>query len=446
MAGIVVLSLAAGSCAGAGRGAGGTTNGLAGEWTGHLVRSADTLAVTLRFARDSGGAVSGEFSSDRLRVHGVPFTTVEASGCCAARATLRGDATTSVFDLAAARSALTGTFTEGDASGTAVLARATAAEPAVRETPVAFANGPVELRGTLFTPASAGRHPAVIMLHGSGAEGRWANRYLARKLAEAGVAALTYDKRGVGESTGDWRTAAFTDLVADAVRGIGMLGQRPDIDPTRIGAFGHSQGGTMLPMVAEFAANVAFLAASGPSGVSPDSLERFSLRNAIGVASLPPADRELAETFVRTIVGVAYAGRPRAGLDSLARSLTGRPWYFGPPPADDPYWAFSARIANYEPEAHWRVVNPPVALFFGGSDERVPVEASRAAITGALAAVPGRLIASCVYPGADHTLRVRRTGDQWPRSAPGYVDDLVKWVRVAARLDAAPPQLSAACR
>src|SRR5580704_13189280 len=69
----------------------------------------------------------------------------------------------------------------------------------VHEEQVQFRNGDVILQGSLLLPASSGRHPAVVIFHGSGPEGR--NMTMARWFAGQGVAALTYDKRGVGESS-----------------------------------------------------------------------------------------------------------------------------------------------------------------------------------------------------------------------------------------------------
>ena len=54
---------------------------------------------------------------------------------------------------------------------------------------------------------------------------------------------LIYDKRGVGESTGDWRTATFSDLAEDALGAVELLKEHQQIDPSRIGLFGLSQGG-----------------------------------------------------------------------------------------------------------------------------------------------------------------------------------------------------------
>src|SRR5205085_2079920 len=103
---------------------------------------------------------------------------------------------------------------------------------------VRFSNGAIQLAGTLISQATGGKHPAVILVHGSGAENReyilpWA-RFLVRK----GMAVLGYDKRGVGGSTGDWYTASFDDLAADAVAAFNFLRKRNDIDPAQIGLLG----------------------------------------------------------------------------------------------------------------------------------------------------------------------------------------------------------------
>lgn len=246
---------------------------------------------------------------------------------------------------------ITGTFTEAGASGTFALRRGPKASP-LREAEVQFSNGSVRLSGTLILPRSAPPYPAVVMVHGSGAEGRWANRFLAHRLAQAGVAALIFDKRGVGQSSGDWQSAGFENLAADAASGVAMLRERSDIRAGSVGVFGHSQGATILPLVAG-AGGVAFLIASAGSAVATDSAERFSLRNAVGFSTLPPDEAAHANRYIEALVRVAYYGEPREEMDSLATALAGKPWYFAPPPPASHYWAFSRRIAGYEPRRHW---------------------------------------------------------------------------------------------
>src|SRR5215471_13392082 len=77
---------------------------------------------------------------------------------------------------------------------------------------VSFSNGEIHLAGTLISPNTRGRHPAIILVHGSGAEDREYILPDAHFLIRRGIAVLGYDKRGVGGSTGDWHTASFEDL------------------------------------------------------------------------------------------------------------------------------------------------------------------------------------------------------------------------------------------
>lgn len=407
---------------------------LVGPWGGYWIRDADTLQVTMDIQPgDSANRYRATFSSLRLRVDGIPFASAERDGCCHIRLTLRGDATTSVFDGAIAGDSITGTFVEAGAHGTFALRRRPRPPPALREEEVQFSHGDVRLSGTLILPRSATPpYRAIVMAHGSGAEGRWANRFLAQWFAEAGVAALIFDKRGVGQSSGDWRTAGFEELAADVASGVAMLRTRRDIRATRIGLFGHSQGGTILPLAAAAAGDVAFLIASAASAVPTDSAERFSLRNATGYSTLPPDEAAQANQYVAAVVAVAYHGAPRARLDSLAAALTTKPWFFPLPPPASHYWAFSRRIAAYDPPAHWMRVKAPVLLIYGSADERVPVEASVQAIRRALAAGHRAAPTVCVYAGADHTMRVRRPGDVWPRNAERYLENLSAWLRAVA--------------
>jgi dienelactone hydrolase len=90
---------------------------------------------------------------------------------------------------------------------------------------------------------------------------------------------------------------------------------------------------------------------------------------------------------------------------------------------------------GYDPQRHWMKVHAPVLLMYGSADQRVPPEASVNAIRSALAAAHREPPTVCLYAGADHTERVRRAGDVWPRNAPGYLEDLIAWVRHAAYVD-----------
>jgi alpha/beta superfamily hydrolase len=61
-------------------------------------------------------------------------------------------------------------------------------------------------------------------------------------LAQHGIASLRYDKRGVGQSEGDYWTTGFHDHVQDAQAAVQFLKQQRSIQPEHIFLLGHSEG------------------------------------------------------------------------------------------------------------------------------------------------------------------------------------------------------------
>jgi dienelactone hydrolase len=121
--------------------------------------------------------------------------------------------------------------------------------PYTRET-VTCHNGDVMLAGTLLVPSGNGPHPAVVFVHGSGSETRDASSFLADYLTREGLASLTFDKRGAGASSGDWREADFNDLAKDVLACVEVLKTRRDINRNKIGLAGASQARWVAPLAA----------------------------------------------------------------------------------------------------------------------------------------------------------------------------------------------------
>ncbi len=95
------------------------------------------------------------------------------------------------------------------------------------------------LVGTLTRADTAGPSPAALLLNGSGPLDRDSNmpgqaldvaKTLAEGLAARGVASLRYDKRGVGESSGEYLTTGFGQEASDASRALSALRAAPAVD------------------------------------------------------------------------------------------------------------------------------------------------------------------------------------------------------------------------
>ena len=244
----------------------------------------------------------------------------------------------------------------------------------------------MKLAGTLFLPGKSGRHPAVVLFHGSGPQSRDSAR--AQWFAEIGIAALAYDKRGVGESTGDFRKVPFQDLVEDGLAAISFLKTRSDIDSRKIGVWGLSQGGWLGPLAASKSSDVAFvIAVSGP-GVSPGEQMIFYYASELRNAGFGDADVAEASALRRLIWNYLSTGsgyeEAKAALD---RAKTKR-WYTAVQgQQDDLIGSFAhpqkQRISNwyktemnYDPVATLRKLKVPALFLFGADDQLVPAAKS----------------------------------------------------------------------
>ena len=191
----------------------------------------------------------------------------------------------------------------------------------VHQDAVSFASGEgITLSGTLFIPDAGRRHPAIVLFHGSGPESR--NREMGYWFAKHGVAALTYDKRGVGESTGNFRTVPFTTLCEDGLAAVAFLKRRADIDASRIGVWGLSQGGWLGPLAASQSSDVRFvIAVSGPA-VTPGEQMIFYYANQLRHQGLAEAEIAEASTLRRLVWTClsrnASCEESRAALDRSA--------------------------------------------------------------------------------------------------------------------------------
>lgn len=124
------------------------------------------------------------------------------------------------------------------------------------------------LGGTLFLPIAPGPHPAIVFHFGSGHWTRvdYSGSGVPNWIGQ-GIAVLSYDKRGVGQSGGECCPLDFPLLANDILSGLHMLQTHADIDSKNIGIWGFSQGGWIVPIAAASSPeDVAFtIIGSGPT-------------------------------------------------------------------------------------------------------------------------------------------------------------------------------------
>lgn len=230
-----------------------------------------------------------------------------------------------------------------------------------REVDVQFTCENVVLAGTVYVPPTPGRHPALVWIHGAGEAPRlrWGGDLLPG-LVQSGIAVLSYDKRGVGESQGvccPGDSGHFNLLSADVVGAVSVLRARPDIDAGQVGLAGASQAGWIAPRAAN-QAHAAFVA----------------------LASAPTVTERTANLYERLVGGE----KGQLSKEEISRRLK------------------EAGGSGFDPLPDLQRMSIPGLWEFGTADDRTPVEESIAILERLKAT--GKNITILVFPNAGHGL------------------------------------------
>lgn len=291
---------------------------LAGHWEGAVVRLGSVQPIQVDF-RQEGDRWSAAVDVPERGLFAMPAEEMEYKPPSLRLKFLYGDA---ALQVDAEAEEITGLIEAWEPDVRVHLKRAEAPPPTVREEEVRFASGGLTLNGTLVLPLAPGPHPAVVLVHGSGAAGRSEGRYRSYGTfyARHGIAALVYDKRAGFEN------ATFDDLANDAAAAVQFLLGRRDIDPARVGLAGFSQGGWLAPLAASRMPNVAFLILQVGAAVSVEEqeLERVSF----GMAAEGFAEEDVARAvaYTKLVFDVAYRGGDWSKLAAATEKAKGTKW------------------------------------------------------------------------------------------------------------------------
>lgn len=293
---------------------------------------------------------------------------------------------------------------------------------------VTFRNGDVTLTGTLVSPERGGRYPVVVYHEGSGdwtRDGTWYSRPI-DVFVKRRIAVFLYDKRGVGQSTGDWRTASYGELSGDLLAAVRALQSRPDIDRKRIGVRGFSQGGWIASLAAAKSQDVAFLIYNSASANGTvQAQDTASLLAKMRADGFTESDLFEAARLLELTYEAPHSPAAWARMQGAARVLSGRRWFrrtIAGLPRESWVWEQRRLNAGYDPAIAFERVRVPTLVVHGGLDQPEP---GIRRIESALRRAGNQDFTIKVYAGADHNLEVEaKSGRAW---AEGYLELLSDW-------------------
>lgn len=247
---------------------------------------------------------------------------------------------------------------------------------------ITFNSNDETLFGTLYKPANVATCPVIVVLHAANLGERESDFYdhLKETLPSCGIGVFIYDRRGSGESSGDFDTCSFNDLANDALAAIYMLREKNEIQ--RVGLYGISQGGWIASLVTSMFDEVAFLIMVSTPAVSPAKQMLYATRVSLQEAGFSKGIMEEA-TRLRKKVDAYYRGKlERDHVQSLLQKELSKEWYpyaylpqkgLLPEDKKKSKWYYEL---DYNPITCFKTIKVPTLFIFGEKDVYVPVHLS----------------------------------------------------------------------
>jgi len=436
-------------------------DGFDGVWLAAPETPLGPLRMLVRILPDGQG-LAGTFTSPDQSPKAFKLDPIEANG---ARLTFRIPTVGGSFegDLNGEGSRIAGTFSQRGGSLPTIFYRQDGEPDLARsqdpkrpypyeEREVEYSNADVRLAGTLTVPRGDGPFPAVVLISGSGAQDRDSTvaghrlfLVLADSLTRQGIAVLRADDRGVGGSTGNLLQSTTREFGLDALAGVRLLAELPEIDAARIGLIGHSEGATAATIAAAESDAVDFVVLMAGPGLPGNEIlfsqarmlgekmrtgeeaiaSHQAVQRAIFDAMESEADDQLALTKIQAAIekeaerlGVNQSPEALAQFKAQAAGVRPNRWFRG--------------FLRLNPADSLRRVKQPVLAIYAERDMQVSPELNVPPLRTALAENGNVTVET--LPGLNHLFQESGSGMPQEYSsieqtmAPEAMDRIARWV------------------
>lgn len=290
----------------------------------------------------------------------------------------------------------------------------------------------VTLAGTVTYPKEGNNFPAVVLITGSGGQNR--NEELlghkpflviADYLTRNGIAVLRFDDRGIAESTGNHESATSEDFAKDVLAAVEFLKERKEIDKSKIGLIGHSEGGLIAPIAAVNSNDVAFIILMAGPGIPGDSILVLQSELIQRAEGSPEDEIQKSLAVQRKIYSAIKKiddektlteSLNKIFIDELEKMTEEEKSKLGDPEVYKNMQmkiltsAWFKNFVKYNPIPTLEKVKCPVLAINGENDLQVPPKENLSAIETALKKAGNKNFETKLLPGLNHLFQTSSTG------------------------------------
>jgi len=304
-----------------------------------------------------------------------------------------------------------------------------------------FESNHFKVVGELRIPSGDRKYPLVIMVHGDGPAYRNHFFVLKKCFLRAGYATLMWDKPGFGQSTGTFSRehlrAERAEILLDAISNVKS---HPRIDSNRLGVWGISQAGYVIPMTLEKIRDISFMIMVGCSGEDGIHQTAYLIRRQLEFEGVSEEEAREAENH---FIQLYYAETFEQYIQHA------KPLY------DNPVQRRLGFVSALWDETNWKPHSPeeegffnpidiiekitiPVLVFFGEKDTQVDPIQGVSSYKKALTKAGNKNFRVELIPNADHNIilcktgsmkeRSKRSSKEWQNYAPEYLEIMEDWL------------------
>ncbi|WP_179019737.1 alpha/beta hydrolase family protein [Winogradskyella forsetii] len=290
---------------------------------------------------------------------------------------------------------------------------------------VSFDSNGLNLNGTIWYPNS-NEGKSVVIVTSSGNSDRSASRAEAILFAQRGFTTFNYDKRGTGNSEGNWNMATIEELIADDITAIEYFSNKTGIPLREIGIKGSSQGATKIPYILGKLENLKYGIIVSCPGVTllESDLNYWKNRNAAIIGN----EIEAAIKFQRKVFEFIAGKLSRTDLEKAINNEKSNSWFTNAwiPNLDE---VQTDKKLLYSPILYFETTKQPVLILQGTKDEIIP-ENSYKVISEALIKSDNDNFKTVLLEGASHSMYYIGESDfpYWSKLHPDYLIAIEKWI------------------
>lgn len=310
--------------------------------------------------------------------------------------------------------------------------------------PFQVQSGRFRLAAELILPPGDGPFPALIYFHGRSVGTRGQFAAFAKRLADDGIAAVIFDRRGEGQSQGDKETASIWDYIEDGVAIVEAALEREELEPKRLGLISWSAGGWVTPAVANRQKKIDHLILRVAPAERLSLQQKHVTRYRPREASFTEEQLSRAADHTEDVMRYALGQLSWAELQARQASFDGTalaPIILRVDDPEDPDFDWLRRF-EHDHESELSRLQLPVLALYGEKDFVVPPQVNVPKLEAALERAGNENYRIEVLPGVGHGLTLsalvsaveggaegQGKSVAFPsRLAPGYVDALLQWL------------------